>query len=280
MCKSIFFVFFAICLLEIGQAQDRVFARTYQSNVIPKGGFDLEYIATLRSGKSDAESPYALGRYFDARWELEFGLGKNWQTAFYYNTSDFSFRLKDSVGGAGAEQRVFKTSFSNEWKWKLSDPVANRLGSALYFELTAAPDEYEFETKFILDKRYLNDLIAFNITAELEFETELKWNGLELEKEIELEYPFELNLGYMHFLKPELGIGIELRHHGKFEHGELEYAALFGGPSVYFNQGRFFGVLNVLPQWANMHKTEELKANIDRVHHEALETRLLIGYSF
>ncbi len=280
MNKS-FLLFHILLFLSISlQGQDRVFARTYQSNVIPKGSFDLEYIGTLRTGKSGPESPYALGRYFDARFELEFGLGKNWQTAFYFNTSDFSYRLKDSLGGPGPEQRILKTSFSNEWKWKLSDPVANRFGSALYFELTAAPDEYEFETKFILDKRFLHDLIAFNITAEAEFETELTWNGLELEKEIEIEYPFEFNFGYIHFFKPEFGLGLEVRHHGKFEHGELEYASLFGGPTVYFNQGRFFGVLNVLPQWANLHKTEESSGKIDRIHHEALETRVLIGYSF
>jgi len=132
-------------------AQDRVFARTYQSNVIPKGSFDIEYFSLLSSGKKADQSPYILGRKLYNRIELEYGLGKNIQTAFYFNTSEFKFTPRDS-----GSQSVsgFKTSISNEWKWKLSDPVAHSFGSALYWELTAATDEIEFETKLMVDKRF------------------------------------------------------------------------------------------------------------------------------
>lgn len=262
------------------KAQDRVFARTYQSNVIPKGNFDLEYWATLRNGKTGVESPYLLGRKFDARLELEYGLGNNLQTAFYLNTSEFRFTLKDSINGIGAVGSSFKTSFSNEWKLKLSDPVANSMGSALYLELTAGTDDYELETKFILDKRFTKDLIAFNLSAELEFETELERKGSSIEKEIELEVPFELNIGYMRFLKQNLGLGFEMRNHSKFKKGNLEYSVLFGGPSFYFNQDHFFGVFNVLPQWINLHKKDGSTSNLEKLDHEDLEIRILIGYSF
>ena len=61
----------------ITQAQDRSFARTYTSNVLPKGAIDLEFWHTSRIGHKD--------QFFhaqDQRIELEFGLGKNVQTAF------------------------------------------------------------------------------------------------------------------------------------------------------------------------------------------------------
>jgi hypothetical protein len=64
----------------ITQAQDRNFVRTYQSTVLPKGAIDLEFWHTSRFGHT--------GQFYNAqdqRMELEFGLGKNWQTAFYFN---------------------------------------------------------------------------------------------------------------------------------------------------------------------------------------------------
>ena len=61
-------------------AQDRFFARTYTSDVLPKGAVDLELWHTSRFGHS--------GQFFhaqDQRMEVEFGLGKNLQTAIYFN---------------------------------------------------------------------------------------------------------------------------------------------------------------------------------------------------
>ena len=48
----------------------------------------------------------------------------------------------------------------------------------------------------------------------------------------------------------------------------------------FFNQGKFWGVLNFLPQITNLHKTDVAPGNKVYDEHEALETRLLIGYSF
>src|SRR5215510_8489060 len=103
------------------QAQDRYFARTYQTNILPKGAIDLELWHTSRIGHS--------GQYYhaqDQRMELEFGLGKNWQTAFYFNR--YQQRFSTSPDGTTTSNEI---GFSNEWKVKLSDPVANKLGLAL-----------------------------------------------------------------------------------------------------------------------------------------------------
>jgi hypothetical protein len=68
-------------------AQDRYFGRTYTSNVLPKGSFDIELWHTSRFGHE--------GEYFhamDQRMEYEVGLGGNLQTAFYFN--HFQKRVK------------------------------------------------------------------------------------------------------------------------------------------------------------------------------------------
>lgn len=262
-------------------AQDRVFARTYQSTVLGKGNFDLEYWTTLRTGKVGDYSPYAFGRYLDNRFELEFGLGKNIQTAFYFNTSNFKYALLDSNATEFPTQTSIETSFSNEWKFKLSDPVANRLGSALYIELSAGSDEYEIEGKIILDKKLGRELFTLNLVGECEFETEVEREGDEIEREIEIETPIEIDLAWMHMFKPTCGLGLEIRNHNEIVKGEgWEHSVLFAGPSLFFNQGKFWGVLNLLPQITNLHKTDVAPGSKVYDEHEAFEARLLIGYSF
>ena len=61
----------------IAKAQDRYFARTYTSNVLPKGAIDLEFWHTSRFGHKNQ-----FYHAQDQRMEFEFGLGKNLQTAF------------------------------------------------------------------------------------------------------------------------------------------------------------------------------------------------------
>lgn len=265
----------------LSRAQDRVFARTYQSNVLAKGSFDIEYWTTLRTGKVGKYSPYAFGRHLDNRFELEFGLGNNVQTAFYFNTSNFKFALLDSNATEFPTQTKLETSFSNEWKIKLTDPVANAFGSALYFELTVGSDEYEIEGKFILDKQINKDLFAFNLTGEYELETEVELVGNKAKRVTKWEAPVELNFAWMHFFSPTFGLGLEIRNHNEIVKDDgWEHSVLFAGPSLYFNQGKLWGVLNFLPQITNLHKTDSAPGNKVFDEHEEFETRLLIGYSF
>src|SRR5256885_613248 len=56
-------------------AQDRLFAYTYQTNVLNKGDFDLEFQNTLATGKVGMYSPYIFGQHLNQRFEFEFDLG-------------------------------------------------------------------------------------------------------------------------------------------------------------------------------------------------------------
>src|SRR5262245_47747195 len=115
----------AVFLLFIinASAQDRNFARTYNSNVLPKGSIDLEFWHTSRLGHRD--------QFFhaqDQRMEVEMGLGRNVQTAFYFNR--YQQRFSTSADGTISTNEI---GFSNEWKWKVSRPFA-KTGVALYGE--------------------------------------------------------------------------------------------------------------------------------------------------
>src|SRR5512133_2041396 len=122
-------VLFALLLTIFwtANAQDRLFTYTYQSTVLGKGQKELEVWNTFRTGRDDF---YAR---LDHRTEFEIGLGSNFQTAFYLNlTTKTQAAGPDSAKYLETENEI---GFSNEWKFKLLDPVAHPVGLALYAEV-------------------------------------------------------------------------------------------------------------------------------------------------
>jgi hypothetical protein len=247
-------------------AQDRYFARTYTTNVLPKGSFDIELWHTSRIGHAN--------QYFhamDQRMEYEVGLGKNVQTAFYFNR--FQKSISDSAGNIIHTGEI---GFSNEWKWRVSKPTSS-LGFALYGELGVNGDELELETKLILDRSFGKNLLAFNLVYELEAEAEHK-NG---ENELELEEtPLEFDLAYMRNISTTFGIGIEVVNHNDIASGKWNNSVLYAGPTINYRSNRWFVIANILPQLGNLHKTATFPAKKVLDEHERTEARILIGFSF
>jgi hypothetical protein len=262
---------------HVTHAQDRVFAYTYQTNVLNKGDFDLEFQNTLRTGKVGEFSPYVFGQHLDQRLELEFGLGSNIQTSFYLNSERFDYAHTSSTG----MNSDLKISFSNEWKWKLSDPVANAIGSTLYAELEFGGDNIELETKLILDKRIVNDLFAMNIVSKYEIERQIVRLNNVTEAIWIHNSPVEFNFGYMHFFNKDFSVGIEARNNNDIIQGNgWMNSVWFAGPAFHFTIGRCFVLFTALPQLVNTHKTVYAPGNRDLNDFEAAEFRLLAGYDF
>jgi len=259
---SAIFVLTATALL----AQDRYFGRTYTTNVLPKGNFDIELWHTSRFGHE--------GQYFhamDQRFEYEVGLGRNLQTAFYFNR--FQKSVSDSTGAINQSSEI---GFSNEWKWKVSNPTSP-LGVALYGELGVKGDELELETKLILDKSFGKNLLAFNAVYELEAEAERE-NG---ENEFEMEEtPLEFDLAYMRNFSTSFGAGIEVINHNDLIKGKWHNSVLYAGPTINYRGNRWFVIANYLPQLSNLHKTAAFPENKVLDEHERAEARILIGFSF
>ena len=260
---------FVLCITALSTvAQDRFFARTYTSNVLPKGAIDLEFWHTSRIGR---EKQFFHAQ--DQRMEVEFGLGKNLMTAFYFN----SFQDRVSTGNNGTETS-HQIGFSNEWKLKLSDPTVNKIGSALYFEAgIKGGDEVELETKLILDKYVGKNLFAFNAVAE--FEKEFEWKNGSVESE-GWSTPVEFDLAYMYNAKPNLGIGLEVVNKNDIAKGEgWKNSIFYAGPTVNFRSSKWFVIVNYLPQIANVRKTVYSPYNKVLDEHERTEARILLGIS-
>jgi hypothetical protein len=166
LLKSIvILVFFSITF--VSNAQDRIFTYTYQSTVLNKGQREIEIWNTLRTGREDF---YAR---LDNRTEFEIGLGGKLQTSFYLNLT--SQTKTNEEAAAKSLQTENEISFSNEWKLKLMDPVANPFGLALYGEYGIGSSELELEGKVILDKKINKLTIAAN--AVYEYTQIAGWNG-------------------------------------------------------------------------------------------------------
>lgn len=260
----------AICLISVistVKSQDRLFTYTYQSGVLNKGQREIELWNTLRTGKTD---------YFarlDNRTEFEIGLGKNLQTAFYLNLTSKTNTVQNL--GIKSFTTEHELSFSNEWKYKLLDPVANPIGLALYGEYGIGTNEYELEAKVIVDKKIGNFTLAVNAVYEMEMEPEFEGTEIEVEAE---EHKADFNFAAAYSFNPRFSLTMESAFKNVFEKGELEHSALYAGLGLSFVQDNFFLNLTVLPQITSFKGATNGILNLNEF--EKIQTRLLVSYAF
>ncbi len=238
-------------------AQDRLFTYAYQSTVLNKGQHELEVSNTLRTGKVDYFSR------LENRTEIEIGLVNNLQTSFYLNLTSIT---QPESSALSTEHEV---SFSNEWKYKLSDPVADPLGLALYGEYTVGTSEYELEGKLIADKKLGKFDIAANASYEYEVETFVPnvW-GKEHKADINLALAYELN--------PHFHLTFENSFQNVFADGELKHSALFSGFGISYSQDKFWVNFTVMPQIQSF-KGTTINSTLNLDEFEKLQCRLLFS---
>jgi hypothetical protein len=260
-------LFIAIVGFAKANAQDRVFTYTYQSGVLSKGQKEIEVWSTFSNGRQE------FYKELNHRLEFEIGLGGKLQTAFYLNYA-YNKAVVENYGiQILASDAEF--SFSNEWKLKLSDPVANRLGSALYFEYTLSPLETGLEGKIILDKQIGNFISAFNLVGEYEIEKGFIQDGTRLKSENEGETVVELNFGLSYRIKNIMNIGIEMMNQNQVVGSEWENSVLLLGPCFSYSTNSFWINLTFMPQI-----TELKGGGLELYDHERLQTRLIFSYVF
>lgn len=235
MKRIIFISVVIMASVSFAKAQDRIFTYTYQSNVLAPGEKEIEVWNTFGTGRQ------SFYRGYENKIEFETGIAKNLQTAFY-------FKVNSSAGYNMSNDSALSSStsiaFSNEWKYKLSDPVANAIGSALYTELELSKNGVESENKIILDKKLGRNTFALNLVGVYETVKITEDKILKNEK----EYRAEFDLGYAYYLGKGFNLGIEARNLNKNEDGEWKYSALYAGPVISYSRDKFWINLTVMPQ--------------------------------
>ena len=263
MLKSII-ILVLISLTFASNAQDRIFTYTYQSTVLNKGQHELEIWNTLRTGREDF---YAR---LDHRSEFEIGLGGKLQTAFYLNLTAKTSTTEESA--ARSLQTENEISFSNEWKLKLMDPVANPFGLALYGEYGIGSNEFELEGKLILDKKINNLTIAGNAVYEAELFPAYLNNNLEWGQESKLE--FYLAFGYA--LNPRFNLTLENSLKSVYVENTLEHSALFSGLGFSWLRDNFWVNFTVMPQLVSF--KGETNGTLNLNEYEKVQFRLLFSF--
>jgi hypothetical protein len=167
-------------------------------------------------------------------------------------------------------------SFSNEWKYKFSDAVADRIGFAGYAELTVATDELEIELKAILDKRIGKTTHALNLTFEPEWETTTA-NG-KVTTATELKY--DINYGFSYNINKHWNLGGEIINRNVYlKDDNFTHSALFAGPTVAYFMDKFWLNLSFSPQIAGLNNPAGMSGlNVDEF--TKMDVRLLFSYSF
>ena len=248
-------------------AQDRIFTYTYQSNVLGKGQKELEVWTTLNMGK---ENYY---REIRNRVEYETGLGSNLQVAFYLNSKQKAFY--DDVTSE-IVMKPTEISISNEWKYKISDPVADKIGFTAYGELTIATDELEIELKAIFDKTIGRTVHAVNLIFEPEWET----TTVDGKVATNTEYKYDINYAFAYNINKSWNIGTEIINRNVyFKTDKSTISALFGGPVISYSTNKFWVNLTALSQIAGLNNPEGMTGvNLDEW--TKFETRLAFSFAF
>ncbi|WP_333600579.1 hypothetical protein [Flavobacterium sp.] len=248
-------------------AQDRVFNYTYQSNVLNKGVKEIEVWTSVNTGKND------YYRQLENRVEYEVGLGSNLQMSFYLNSKQNAFY--DDITGEIVMEPT-EISFSNEWKYKFSDPVANKIGFAGYAEITVATDELELELKAIFDKKIGNTLHALNLVVEEEWETTTVDGKMKTNQATK----YDFNYGASYMLSNKWNLGAEfLERNVYYNEDHATHSAIFAGPCLEYHVDSFWINLSYSPQIVGLHNPDGSKGlNVDEFTKNNF--RVLFSYWF
>lgn len=247
-------------------ANDRRFAYTYETSVLPVGVKEIEIWSTDRRGRD-----YFYHR-LDHRIEYEFGVADDLMSAFYLN---YSARAKDDneIAAGGIKSTSFAISISSEWKYKILDRVADPFGFAAYIEGTLGTDKYELEGKLIFDKQIQQALFAFDITGELESTTDIVDGNEIIFEEIKINSDF----GAAYIFSNGFGSGIELRNETIFVNESIQHSALFGGVTFSYSTEAWWATLSFLPQITS-YKGESSGDQLNLNEFERFQSRLLLSF--
>lgn len=286
-------------------ADEQLFGYVQGAETIPKGQTQVYQWLTERNGKSDGTY---VGR--DYRTEIEYGLSNRLQSSFYINASGHDIsnahsNSEEHSEGLSSDFPNKSTSlefngFSNALKYILLSPYKpNKLGGvglALYVEpgystvhkVTGEKmHEYSVETRFIIQKNFLEDRMVFAFNVNSEFEKRKMRGESEWEDEVALEF----TSGLTYLFRPNWYFGFESRYHSEYpglmgrnkfllspNYGPREHWAVFLGPVVHYAAKKWWITATWLPQirggldGGSQHGSKHLG------EHEINEVRLKVSY--
>ena len=232
------------------EAGARRFTYVYEATTAAPGNVESENWITWGTSPREERDFNSL----DFRHEIEIGVTDHFQIGLYL--ADWGYREDPS----GHEHGFRYQSSALELIYNLTNPTTDLLGLALYEEVRGGPEEFELESKVILQKNIGRFVIAYNGTLEA------AWEGDRL-KERAGEQAQSLGVSYE--IAPTLLIGAELLHEIDIPHwSEAEDSVVYGGPNLSYRHGNWWATVTPLVQLTNV------AVEVD------VQTRLIFGFSF
>ncbi len=208
---------------------ERRFTFVYEATTLPRGSAEYEQWVTWKTHKG-TDSDFDR---IDFRHELEFGLTDRLQLALY--VSDWRYQDGATVDD-GAEWR----NAAVEVIYRLTDPVTDPVGLALYGEVKLGDELLELEGKLIAQKDIGKWVVAWNGTIEAE------WEGSDFDQD---KGKLEQSLGASYQFSPGLLGGFELLHEVEYEDwSRWGDHVLYLGPNLSYRPGQWWATITPLAQ--------------------------------
>ena len=280
-------------------AEESMFAFVYTTDLLPKGGKEIEQWVTWRHQK--------IGGYYDqleGRTEFEYGLTDQLQVALYGNYA-WTHAYHNGPFGAttapeqfadfqvGPDDRFNKSRFigaSGEAIYRILSPYTDPIGLAVYIEPTIGRNFFELENKIILQKNFFDDLLtlAFNFTWAPEFRY-LSTNADPTVSAWQEETDINFGFGASYRFIENWSAGFEfLNEHesNSFWFYHESNSGYYLGPTLHYGGERFFWTATALWQlpWASTHTDTVPGALVHGLvldnDFERFRFRLKAGYTF
>ena len=287
MAAALHTLFFGPALAA--NADENFFGYSYGTETLPKGHWELYNWLTWRTSKG-------AGDYdaIDLKWEAEYGITDRFQASLYLNQryhaiEDSAPEEEDGEPEFGNRDEFAFSGVQASFKYAFLSPYEDPLGLALYLEpgwnridkiSGGHENEWELETKLLLQKNFLDDqLIAvFNVTPE--FELEKGRHEQHTESELALEFTGGLTYRFL----PKWYAGVEARYHSEYpnfgDEWTREHWAVFVGPVLHYGTERWWFTLTALPQVYGKPQEAERSHTLHLEEHERFELRLKTGINF
>jgi len=258
------------------RADENIFGYSYGVDTLPQGSFELYNWTTWRHSKDE-------GHYnaFDIQFELEYGITDRFQTATYlvFDARDQGGLDDEFDDISGFRWDGVKQSFKYNLLSTYKDPIGLSLyvepGYSRYHKVKGERvDEFELETKLLVQKNFLDDTLSWVLNVTPEFEWEYPDD-----EPTEKEFIVEVTSGLSYRVAPNWFVGIEARYHTEFpEYDVQEHQAVFIGPNVHYGGRKWWATLTLLPQVWGEPNAPGSHRHFDE--HEKLEVRMKLGYNF
>ena len=222
----------------------------YETSTAAPGEVEFENWVTW---KTDAPANSRFDQV-DFRHELEFGITDRFQASVYL--ADWSYVEDPHEHQHGSRY----TDSAVELIYRLTNPVTDLLGSAIYGEIRGGDNLVELETKVILQKNLGPFVLAYNATLEA------VWKGDKLGERLG---EFSQSAGLSYEVTPAILIGFEVLH--EIDIPDWSHAGpsiLYGGPNVSYRHGNWYVTLTPLAQLTGV------KNEVD------VQTRMIVGIEF